>query len=437
MRTRSKVLLTVGAAFAVLAGLWALIAPGLLVKYPSHVDKTAVASGTFSLAVNPSTGAPLAKPEVLPLSIRRHVHVVSSSGSQVVVKEDDLEKIGPLPQQDLQQQYVLDRSSVKSLPSHQSYAYAPTGIVNRAPAYAINFPFHTGAGPYQVWKNEVGRSYTFRQQGAKVHRDGLTLIPFEGQLTDVPAQPYYLAQLSTLGHLPAQTTVGKLAPQLKALGIDPSQLSTVLLPRLSSQDRGAIRSALARPIPLRYVVSVKTRLLVEPTTGAVVSLDRINESLGVQAQLGGLSVVGTVLGKSAYRNNPAIIAARHTLAKLPQRPPTTTVFAYTYGQTPASVADIASYAKSGAQMITAAETTIPLAVLLLGVLSAAIGLGLWWRERRSEGSAPSDLAPARKPEGPRDTPTSPVTSATAPANGAGTGRPDAATRPRELEEVRR
>ncbi len=436
MRTRSKVLLTIGVALAVLAGLWALIAPGLLVKYPNHVDKTAVATGTFSLAVNPSTGAPLAKPEVLPLTIRRHVHVVSSSGSHVVVKEDALEKIGPLPQQDVQQQYVLDRSSVKNLPSQQSYAYAPTQIVNRAPAYSINFPFHTGAGPYQVWKNEVGRSYTFRQQGAKVNRDGLTLVPFVGQLTDVPAQPYYLAQLSALGHLPTHTTVAQLTPQLKALGIDPARLSTVLL-QLSTQDRAAVTSALARPIPLRYVDSVKTRLLVEPTTGAVVSLDRINEALGVQAQLGGLNVVGAVLGKTAYRTNPAIIAARDTLAKLPQRPPTSPVFSYTYGQTPASVADIASYAKSGAQMITAAETTIPLAVLLLGVLSATVGLGLWRRDRRREGLGTRRVASARKPAAPGATPTPPVTSATAPANGIDDGRPAAIAPTREPETVGR
>ena len=56
MRTRSKVLIAVGAAFAVVAGLWTLIAPGQLVKYPSDVDKTAVATGTYSLFVNPSTG---------------------------------------------------------------------------------------------------------------------------------------------------------------------------------------------------------------------------------------------------------------------------------------------------------------------------------------------------------------------------------------------
>jgi Porin PorA len=381
MRTVAKVLVAIGAVVAVLAGLWALIAPGQLVKYPSDLNKTAVATGSFSLFVNPATGAPLARSQLLPLSIHRHVHVVSSTSSEAVVKEDDVEKIGSLPEQDLQQQYVLDRSTVKNLPSSKSYAYAPMNVVNRAPAYSINFPFDTGAGPYQVWKNEVGRSYTFRQQGASVSRDGLTLISLQGQLADVPAQPYYLAQLKALG-LPTQTTIQGLAPQLKALGLDPAQLSTALLPRLSPSDRGLIQSALARPIGLRYVVSVNTRLLVQPTTGAIVSLDRINQTLGVQPQFAALTQFGAVLGKPQYRSSAVIRTAASILAKLAQSPPTATVFTFSYGQTPASVADFASYANSKANSIDAVETTIPLVILLLGVVSAAIGLAIYYRDRR-------------------------------------------------------
>ena len=241
MRTSSKVLIAIGAVLAVLAGLWLLIAPGQLVKYPNDLDKTAVATGKFTLFVDPATGAPRSSPQVLPLTINRRLHVVSSDGSQAVVQEDDIEKIGPLPQQDLQQRYVISRTSMENLASNQSYAYAPANIVNRAPAYSINLPFDTGAGPYEIWKNEVGRSYTFRQTGDKVTSNGLTLIPLQGELTNVPAKPYYLDQLRALG-LPTQTTIAKLAPQLKALGLDPAQLSATLLPKLTPADRAAVRN---------------------------------------------------------------------------------------------------------------------------------------------------------------------------------------------------
>ena len=387
MRTTSKVLIVIGAVLAVSAGLWLLIAPGQLVKYPSNLDKTVVATGKFTLFLNPVTGTPRLRPQELPLTINRRLHVVSSNGSQAVVKEDDVEKIGPLPQQDLQQQYVISRTSLQNLTSNQSYAYTPASVVNRAPAYSINLPFDTGAGPYQIWKNEVGRSYTFRQQGATVSRDGLTLIPLQGQLANVPAQPYYLAQLRALG-LPTQTTIQRLAPQLKALGLDPAQLSTSLLPKLAPADRSAIQSALTQPIGLRYVVSVKTRLLVEPTTGAIVSLDSINQTLGVQPDFAALSQIGAILAKPQYRTSPVVRAAGGVLAQLAKSPPTAKVFNFDYGQTPASVADLASYASSKANGIDAVKTTIPLVLLLAGVLAAAVGLGIFVSDRRRQRAAP-------------------------------------------------
>ena len=43
-------------------GLWLLIAPGQLVKYPSDLDKHAVAEGTVSLFVEPETSTARAEP---------------------------------------------------------------------------------------------------------------------------------------------------------------------------------------------------------------------------------------------------------------------------------------------------------------------------------------------------------------------------------------
>jgi hypothetical protein len=403
MRTASKVLIAIGVALAVLAGLWLLIAPGQLVKYPNDLDKTAVAEGTFTQYLGAKTGLPLLRPRQLPLTINRRLHVVSSNGSRAVVKEDSSEKIGPLPPQDLQQQYVISRTTLKNLQSGQSYVYAPQNVIDRAPAYSINLPFDTGAGPYEIWKNEVGRSYTFRQQGDKVTRYGVTLIPLQGGLTNAPAQSYYLNELRALG-LPTHTTIQRLTPQLKAVGLDPAQLTTTLLPRLSADDRAAIVSALSQPIGLRYVVSVKTRLLVEPATGAIVSLDNINQTLGVQPSFGALRQIAAILSKPQYLANPVVKIAGSTLAKLAQSPPTTKVFNITYGQTPASVADIASYAKSKADGIAMVKTTIPLLLLIAGVLSAAVGLGIFLLGRRGQGQGAAGAPATGEPVGPNAAP---------------------------------
>jgi hypothetical protein len=407
MRTRSKVLIAIGAALAVLAGMWVVVAPGQLVKYPNDLDKTAVATGKVTLFLRPGTGIPYATPQVLPLTINRRLHVVSSNGSQAVVKEDSVEKIGPLPQQDLQQQYVIDRGSLKNVQNSRSWAYTPANQVNRSPAYSINLPFDTGAGPYQIWKNEVGRSYTFRQQGASFTRDGVTLIPLQGELTNAPAQAYYLAELRSLG-LPTRTTIQRLAPRLKALGLDPAQLTTTLLPKLTPTDRSAIKSALAQPITLRYLVSVKTRLLVEPTTGAIVSLDNIDQTLSAQPEFAALKQIAAVLSQPQYRTSPVIQTVGATLAKLAIGAPTVKVFNINYDQTPASVANIASYAKSKADSINAVRTTIPLAILLAGVLSAAIGLTMWLMDRRGRDEAPRSGPPVGETAGPEAAPTPPA-----------------------------
>jgi hypothetical protein len=278
---------------------------------------------------------------------------------------------------------------------------------DRRSAHSRRAVARAGAGPYQIWKNEVGRSYTFRQQGATFTRDGVTLIPLQGALTNAPAQGYYLAELRSLG-LPTSTTIQRLTPQLAALGLDPAQLTSTLLPKLTPTDRSAIQSALAQQITLRYLVSVKTRLLVEPTTGAIVSLDNIDQTLSARPQFSGLTQIGAILNQPQYRTSPVIRTVGATLAKLATSAPTVKVFNINYGQTPASVANIASYANSKADSIDTVKTTIPLAILLVGVLSAAIGLTMWLVDRRGRDEAPRSGPPTGETAAPDAEPTPPI-----------------------------
>src|SRR5690348_14943805 len=97
----------------VLAGVWRVAVPPLAVKLPSDLDKTARATGTFTLFLNPATKTPISNPPTYPLDIERRLHVVSSSSSQAVLAENDVEVIKGLPDpvghQVFNQQYVLNR----------------------------------------------------------------------------------------------------------------------------------------------------------------------------------------------------------------------------------------------------------------------------------------------------------------------------------------
>jgi hypothetical protein len=379
MRRASTILGAVGVVLLIGAALWLLIAPGQLVKYPSDVDKTVAATGTMKLFMDPATGAPLAQPRTLQLSIQRHLRVVASTSSQATVQETSTERAAPLPALQLQQRYVIDRRSMKDVPSSAAYAYTPSNSVDRSPAYSINLPLDSGSGPYNVWKNEAGRAYPFRRSGDSVERDGVTLVPYTGTLENAPATPAYVEQLASQG-IPKQLSLAQLTPMLKQQGVDPSALADVVLPVLSRSDRAEVQQLLAKPIPLSYRVSVNTRLLVEPGTGTIVSLDRIGQTFSATANVSGLAGVVTVLSSSRYAGSKVVQGVLAALQKL-TTPSPVKVFEVSYGQTPASVADIAAYAKDKASGKTMVESTIPLIAALAGAAALIVGIVLHRRSR--------------------------------------------------------
>jgi Porin PorA len=384
----TKIAAGIGVFLLVAVGLWLLIAPGQLVKYPTDLDKTAVAKGKLNLFLDSDTAAARSQPRVLPLEIRRRVHVVESSGSQATVQETSAERIGPLPEQTLQQRYVIDRGSLESIKSSDSYAYTPANVTNRAPFYAVNFPFGTDSGPYELWKNEVGSPYTFRRAGPEVERDGVTLIPLVGSLKRAPAIPAYIDQLSGQGVAKALTG-DQIARQLEAQGIDVQAVTDQVLPEMTPTQRRLTQALLAQTVPLKYFVSVTTRLLVEPTTGAIVSLDSVDQMLTAAPDLARFARLAELLSKPPLADQPAVQKLSETLTALAETPPLK-VLTMTYGQTDASVADFASYAKDKAADVELVKTTIPLILGILAAIALVAAGVLATRDRRRPPAAPAD-----------------------------------------------
>jgi Porin PorA len=396
MRRATKIAAAIGVSMLVAMGLWLLIAPGQLVKYPSDLDKTAVAKGTLSLFIEPETATARTEPLALPLDIRRHVRVVESSGSEATVQETSTERIGRLPEQTLEQRYVIDRGSLENVDSENAYAYAPDNVTDRSPYYSINLPFGSGAGPYEVWKNETGTAYVFERRGEEIERDGVTLIPMTGSLTNLPATPAYVEQLGGQGIAKA-LTAEQMAAQLEAQGIDLQAITEQVLPAMTEPQRRLVRTALAQAVPLKYFVSVETRLLVEPTTGAIVSLDSIDQTLTAAPDLQGFAELAALLETPPLADQPAVQQLRETLAAL-AAPEPVKVLDMTYGQTPDSVADFAAYAKDKAADIELVKTTIP---AILGILAgialvAAVVMAARDRRRPPAGAAmpPEEQRPA-------------------------------------------
>jgi hypothetical protein len=376
-----KVLVAVGVLLIVLGVVAAFVVPAVAVKYPGGpLNKTAHAQGTFTLYIDPATAGPLAKPQKLSLDIKRNLHVIETDGSRAVVAENDVEQIGNLKPQDLQQRYVLDRKSLKDVADPRAWAYTPSNKVDRSPAYSVNLPFDSGNGPYQVWKNESGVSYAFTKK-ATVHEGGVTLFRYQGSMTGAPAQSYYIDQLASQG-IPKSLTPAQAATQLRAQGADPALLETAVLPALAPADRSAALTILGQNVPLKYTIDVRTSFLVEPKTGAIVGLEQINQTLYATPDIQGIGRIQTILSKPQYAKNAAVQAAASVIGKLVRNPPHSRIFNITYAQLPASVKDLAAFAKSRADKITLAKVTIPAVIGGLGVLVALTGVVLGFLHRR-------------------------------------------------------
>ena len=108
-------------------------------------------------------------------------------------------------------------------------------------------------------------------------------------------------------------------------------------------------------------MSVKTRLLVEPTTGAIVSLDSIDQTLTATPDPQGFAKLAEILDTPPLADRPAVQQLRDTLAE----PEPVNVLSMQYGQTPGMVADFTAYAKDKAADITLVKTTIPLVLAIL------------------------------------------------------------------------
>ena len=397
-----KILSIVGLVFIVAAVLFRLVVPAVAVKYPGgSLDKTAIATGSFTLYVDPATAAPRSPAQQLPLRIERRLHVIDNSGSRSVVQEDDAEFIGPLPRQLFEQRYVVDRKSVKNVSDSRAYAYTPQNGIDRSPNYSINLPFDSGKGPYSVWKNETGSAYPFTRT-ATLTRNGVKLDRYHGSLTDAPVQSYYIAQLAPQG-IPTELSPAQVATQLKAQGVDPALLTSTVLPQLDPADRAEVSSILSKPVPLDYRLNVDTNFLVEPRTGAIVGLERINQLLKARPSVQGIGRIQAILAQPKYASKPAVVAGAAVVQRLVANPPETQIFRIDYGQTPASLDDLVTFADGRGDKITMVKTTIPLVLLGIGVVLAVVGLVLLLLGRRHGPSTPAPTS--------ADTPAPPPTTA--------------------------
>jgi hypothetical protein len=384
----------IGVVLLLGALLWRTVAEPALVKYPTDLEGDAHAEGTIRFFLDPQTRAPLDEPAEADLVIDRHLEVDSdeSDGDVAVVDEIDQQEIAG-ESSELRQRYVIDRSTLENVNDDRAYAYTEDNVTDRSPAYSINLPFDTGDGPYAVWKNESGESYDFTATDT-YEVDGVELTTYEGSADELPVTDAYIAALAPQG-VPTELTLDELRPILAAAGLDLDALLNVLLPQLEQADVAALLEIAGRNVPLVYTLSVETQFGVEPRTGAIVDLASISQTVSARPDPEAITPIADILGR--YSQVPEAASALETLNGFAEGPPIP-VFEISYSQTDDSVSETVAKADDLAGQITLAKQTIPLGLLVAGVVLVLVGVvGFILGRRRPAQTEPPETPATPEP----------------------------------------
>jgi hypothetical protein len=389
-RTVGIVLAAIGVVGIAGSVVWEHVAEPKLVKYPTDVDESPEYEGTVKIFLDPKTYQPLDPAIEAPLHVVRHIKALGdeSTDSKVVLSEKiDLTAEGQFTGE-LDAQYVMDRTTINNVPDDRAWAFTPDNVVDRSPAFRLAFPFDTKAEPTLIYKNEIATTY-MAQPAGEGEVAGLNVINFTGdQATPVPASPAYIAAISKFNPLPSELTLDQLKPVLKAKGLDVDALLPQLLPNLTPEDTNALLALAAAPIKLQYLFSFSGADSVEPSTGSIVEVHDVIETLYVAPDPTVLPQLREVLAR--YPNVPAAVQGVAALDQLVAQP--IMVFQNSFSQTDASVADVAKTVKDAKKLKDLATTTIPNVLRYGGIALTVLGLLLALvpkrSSRRRKGGAP-------------------------------------------------
>jgi hypothetical protein len=394
VRRTSKVLVGASLALFGVAALWQPVVVPQIVKLPDDVDRTDTYTGTFVTYLDASTGATLATPLEVPLTIDRHVVTVpGGTGADVALLHETA--TAHMGDRSVVQEsvYAVDRRTMQNVADPRAWTFTPDNVVDRTGTYYVTLPMDLAATGQQlrIWKPEAGTSYEVATANPATGQAGGTdVVLLRGNIpTPLPVASYELAALEAQG-LPMELSPEQAAARLAAAGVDAAALAPVLAQALTADELATVGAALASSVPLHYSVYGSGLLGVEPTTGGMVALSDIVDGIAVSPDTTAMAASLAVL--TEHTDIPAIADLASILQATIAAPPEP-VYAMQYSQTPASVTAAATYARSQADKVTMATTTIPRALFGLGAVSLLAATSLIFRSHRRVTATPDDLAP--------------------------------------------
>jgi Porin PorA len=327
--------------------------------------------------VNQYTGARLAAPQNLPLSIDRQVKAVptQSTSSELVVNDASTVMIGPGKTPQILQ-YVLNRSTAENVKSPYAYALVPRNMVDRAGSYSLGPPPGADtAKTYPMWVDEIGKAVPITYANATQTVHGVAVQEWQLNLPTTPMAASFVSAM----HLPTTMSFADFEAQLKAQGTDLALGLKVLSGSLTAAEKASLAALTARPIALQYFYAITIKLMVEPSSGTIVDTLTAVRAYSVRPVLGPFAATLAPMLAAHPANLAAapLAAGSKKLTAAPVQP----LYTLTFHQAPASVTETAGQAGHNANLLTIFEMWIPIGLGVIGLILVGFAFtGRWRRE---------------------------------------------------------
>jgi hypothetical protein len=281
----------------------------------------------------------------------------------------------------------------------RAWAFDAANVVDRSGAYRLNFPLDNESIPYPIFLNETQTTYQAMPDSAQPTGtiEGLDVHSFKADVPYTPVTDTYLTALDAAlpQPLPRELGLEQLTPLLAAAGVDIQGLLPALLPALNEADRGTILALAQQPVKLQYLLRNVGEDSVEVSTGGIVEVRNVEQNFAAAPDPALVPQLSDLLGR--YTQVGGVPEALENLGKLAAEP--IKIFDNKFSQTPEPVADIAGSVRDLRDLKSAAEDTIPLVLLIAGIVVALVGFGLFlfWPKRpkadAGPGTAPDPATP--------------------------------------------
>jgi len=240
--------------------------------------------------------------------------------------------------------------------------------------------------PLNIWKPETGTTYPLvelRTSSQPSSIDGLNVAWFSGVLPMTPVASYERTALAARG-LPMSLAPSQVEEEMAADGVSVTALSAALTPVLSPAELSEVAAVLRTSVPLQYYAFGAGLVAAETRTGVIISLKNVIDGIAVAPSTTGLQTLVTVLSHhTSVKGVPAALTALRRMAAAPPQP----VYELQYTETPASVANMVSTAKSQLRQISIVTDDVPIALVVIGLLLVIAGVARRLRRRTPPASS--------------------------------------------------